>query len=223
MSNKASPIEIGSEVRVEVDLVKDRLPIALIDQLSKDPTGKVIEYKMTDGGGIGFVIEFSNGKCSWFFEEEIKLNQEVKEQKLIQNDKPSEKDIVKKNIELKLPGDGKKNIDIDMSQLSDQLPERLINTLKKDRKGKFIDYKMTDGGGIGIIVELNDGSKNWFFGDELSAREKSISLDKIAIGKSNRLMNRSNFKEPDINSEIKELLNPMNFIKWLLYSVKDIV
>ena len=223
MSNKASRIEIGSTIKVEVDLLKDRVPFALIDQIEKDPTGEVVEYKMTDGGGIGFVIKFSDGTLNWFFEEEVDLIQGIQEKGINQKEASREKNKDKKKIELKFPGNLEQNVNIDMSQLSDQLPDKLIKTLRKDGRGKFLDYKMTDGGGIGIVVELNDGSKNWFFEDELRCRDNSIYLTGSTISKSNKFPDQNIFQGPEINGEITELLNPMNFIQWLMYSLKDVV
>jgi len=45
----------------------------------------------------------------------------------------------------------------------------LINQLTEDPRGTVIDYKMTDGiGGIGVVIKMTDGSKHWFFADEVS-------------------------------------------------------
>ena len=64
--------KIGSKIKVNLDMVRDRIPSNLITQLESDPRGTVRDYKMTDGTGIGVVIEFSNGQKNWFFEDEIK-------------------------------------------------------------------------------------------------------------------------------------------------------
>ncbi len=71
MTQAVSLKRIGSNVRVDLDRVKDRIPSSLVKQLQTDPRGKVLDYKMTDGQGIGLVIELSNGETSWFFDEEI--------------------------------------------------------------------------------------------------------------------------------------------------------
>ncbi len=62
---------IGSRVKIDLDRVKDRIPSSLSQLLTSDPRGKVIGYRMTDGGGIGLVLELSNGSTNWFFEEEL--------------------------------------------------------------------------------------------------------------------------------------------------------
>ena len=63
---------IGSNVKINLERVRDRIPPGLIKQLSEDPRGTVMDYKMTDGrGGIGVVIKLKDGSENWFFEEEI--------------------------------------------------------------------------------------------------------------------------------------------------------
>jgi hypothetical protein len=62
-------ITIGSKVRVL--RVRDRIPADLVAALKADPTGTVRDFKMTDGTGVGVVVELSNGTTSWFFDDEI--------------------------------------------------------------------------------------------------------------------------------------------------------
>ncbi len=71
MSQAATLSRIGSKVRIDLDLVKDRIPGTLAKKIKDNPRGTVIDYKMTDGQGIGLVIELGDGSTSWFFNEEI--------------------------------------------------------------------------------------------------------------------------------------------------------
>jgi len=71
MANAATLTRIGSNVRVQVDQVRDRIPGALLKKLKDNPRGKVVDYKMTDGGAIGLILELSDGSTSWFFNEEL--------------------------------------------------------------------------------------------------------------------------------------------------------
>ena len=64
---------IGSSVKVNLDLSKDRLTKEIIDAINISSTGKIIDFRITDGKGIGVVLQLSNGKEQWFFEEEIDL------------------------------------------------------------------------------------------------------------------------------------------------------
>jgi len=62
-------ITIGSKVRVT--RVRDRIPADLVAALKADPIGTVRDFKMTDGTGVGVVVELGNGSTSWFFEDEV--------------------------------------------------------------------------------------------------------------------------------------------------------
>ena len=39
----------------------------------------------------------------------------------------------------------------------------------KGASGTVKGFKMTDGSGVGVVVELSDGSSGWFFPDEIAA------------------------------------------------------
>ena len=65
--------KIGNSVRVNLDLTKDRLTKDIVDAINVSATGKICAFRITDGKGIGVVLELSNGKEQWFFEEEIDL------------------------------------------------------------------------------------------------------------------------------------------------------
>ena len=65
--------EIGNSVRVNLELSKDRLNQEIIDALNTSSQGKIRDFKITDGKGIGVVLKLSNGKEQWFFEDEIDL------------------------------------------------------------------------------------------------------------------------------------------------------
>ena len=72
MPKPTSLTRIGTSVKINLERVRDRIPPGLIKQLSEDPRGTVMDYKMTDGrGGIGVVIKLKDGSENWFFEEEI--------------------------------------------------------------------------------------------------------------------------------------------------------
>ena len=66
-------VKIGSEVKVNVDLSKDRLSSKTIDAINQNSTCLVKDFRLTDGKGIGVVVQLSNGEKEWFFENEIQL------------------------------------------------------------------------------------------------------------------------------------------------------
>ena len=71
MHSAPSLIQIGSKAKVNLALVHDRIPNNLFELLSVDPVGIVIDYKITDGTSIGFILKLSDGSISWFFQEEL--------------------------------------------------------------------------------------------------------------------------------------------------------
>ena len=66
-------VKIGNSVQVNLELSKDRLTKETIDAINVSSLGKIRDFRITDGTGIGVVLQLSNGKEQWFFEEEIDL------------------------------------------------------------------------------------------------------------------------------------------------------
>ena len=62
-------VTIGSKVRVL--RVRDRIPADLVATLTANPTGTVRDFRVTDGKGVGVVVELDGGGTSWFFDDEI--------------------------------------------------------------------------------------------------------------------------------------------------------
>ena len=75
-------VQIGNSVKVNLDLSKDRLNKEVIDLINVSPLGVIKGFRITDGKGIGVILELANGKEQWFFENEIDIideNGNVKE------------------------------------------------------------------------------------------------------------------------------------------------
>ncbi|MDC3094808.1 DUF2862 domain-containing protein [Prochlorococcus sp. AH-716-M09] len=66
-------VKIGKSVQVNLELSKDRLTKETIDAINISSLGKISDFRITDGKGIGVVLKLSNGKEQWFFEDEIDL------------------------------------------------------------------------------------------------------------------------------------------------------
>lgn len=60
-------MEIGQKVRVR--RLRDRSPQSVINQLGK--VGVIQGFKMTDGSGVGVIVQFDNKFSTWFFEDEL--------------------------------------------------------------------------------------------------------------------------------------------------------
>jgi Protein of unknown function (DUF2862) len=64
-----SSMEIGQQVKVF--RLRDRVSNGIVSKLGK--VGTVTEFKMTDGSGVGAVVEFEDKTSTWFFEDELKV------------------------------------------------------------------------------------------------------------------------------------------------------
>ena len=61
-------MEIGQKVKVF--RLRDRVSPSIVKKLGQ--VGIILGYKVTDGGGIGVVVQFDDNTSTWFFEDEIK-------------------------------------------------------------------------------------------------------------------------------------------------------
>tara|TARA_Y100001968_G_scaffold19623_1_gene15409 strand:- start:93 stop:482 length:390 start_codon:yes stop_codon:yes gene_type:complete len=122
------------------------------------------------------------------------------------------------------------SVKVELTKVKDELPIYLYNKIKTNPIAKIIDYKMTDGTGIGFVLEFESGERSWFFNEELSClseQSNQIKNDskniyiKSAINKRER---DSRIKrEYKVNNDIRKIINPLNFLSWLIYSSKDII
>ncbi|WP_269610388.1 DUF2862 domain-containing protein [Prochlorococcus marinus] len=71
MIRDSSTLQKGQNLRVEVNEVKDRLPKDILEIIRKEPTVKLVGYKMVDGNQFGLVVQLANGEINWFFEQEL--------------------------------------------------------------------------------------------------------------------------------------------------------
>ena len=62
-------MEIGQKVKVF--RLRDRVSPGIINKLGK--VGTIKDYKMTDGSGVGVVVQFEDNSSTWFFEDELKV------------------------------------------------------------------------------------------------------------------------------------------------------
>ena len=119
-------------------------------------------------------------------------------------------------------------IKVDKSKIENLLPNKLLDTLPKQINGEIVDYKMTDGMGIGYVLMTEDNIKIWIFNTELNEQtRKEYSLEEL-----NKYYNPQNsdlivgkYKvayEINGNRNIKTIANPINLIKWLIFTMKDI-
>ena len=64
-------IPVGTMIKVEKSKIKNVLPKKILDDLPQLINGKVIDYKMTDGMDIGYVLMTENNLKIWIFNSEL--------------------------------------------------------------------------------------------------------------------------------------------------------
>tara|TARA_B100000886_G_scaffold273077_1_gene197011 strand:+ start:612 stop:1001 length:390 start_codon:yes stop_codon:yes gene_type:complete len=114
-------------------------------------------------------------------------------------------------------------INIDLSK--DRLNKDIIKAISVSSVGKINDFRITDGKGIGVILQLSNGKEQWFFEDEINLLDDNGNvIKKIKDKKKNNNLIFNILKGLKYENKYKfsELLNPINFFIWLVVSFKDI-
>ena len=115
-------------------------------------------------------------------------------------------------------------VNLDLSE--DRLTKETIEAIKKSSECKISDFKITDGKGIGLILKLSNGKEEWFFENEIQIIDSqgNIIENQECINEKNNLIfnffNNLDY-EPKLKSNL--LLSPVNFMAWLIFSLKDIL
>ena len=91
---KISPlIPIGARIKVDKSKIENLLAEKILDDLPQTINGEVIDYKMTDGMDIGYVLMTDNNLKIWIFNRE--LNEQTRKEYKIEDSKTSENIITK--------------------------------------------------------------------------------------------------------------------------------
>ncbi len=110
-------------------------------------------------------------------------------------------------------------VNIDLQKINDNISSDLIVFISKYPYGEVVDYRITDGTGIGLVLKLEDGRKIWFFNDEIA----NSTLLKENIKKVNSSYSLDPLDMQIANKDLFYVFNPFNLIKWLSYSLKDVL
>ena len=86
-------IPVGSMIKVEKSKIENVLPKKILDDLPQIINGEVIDYKMTDGMDIGYVLVTDNNLKIWIFNNE--LNEQTKKEYEIEDSNRSTNLITK--------------------------------------------------------------------------------------------------------------------------------
>ena len=117
------------------------------------------------------------------------------------------------------------SVQVNLELSRDRLTKETIDAINISSLGKISDFRITDGKGIGVVLQLSNGKQQWFFEDEIDLLDENGNV----IKKDNDKKENSNFVfdflrglNYENKNKVSELLNPINFSLWLFVSFKDI-
>ena len=116
-------------------------------------------------------------------------------------------------------------VQINLELSKDRLNKEIIDAIRLSSVGKICDFRITDGKGIGVVLQLSNGKEQWFFEDEIDLLDENGNvIKKIHSVKENNNLLFDALRELkyENKNKIRELLNPTNFVLWLIVSFKDI-
>ena len=105
-------IPIGAKIKVDKSKIENLLPNKLFDELPQIINGEVVDYKMTDGMDIGYVLRTENNLRIWIFNTELN-EQTRKEYRLVKTTKYNNSqgiDLVIGNFKFAYNINGNRNI-----------------------------------------------------------------------------------------------------------------
>jgi len=114
---------------------------------------------------------------------------------------------------------------VNLELSKDRLDKETIDAINVSSMGKVSDFRITDGKGIGVVLQLSNGKEQWFFEDEIDLLDENgdvIKKIKNTEMNNNYIFNILKGLKYENKNKVSELLNPINFFIWLVVSFKDI-
>ena len=117
------------------------------------------------------------------------------------------------------------SVKVNLELSKDRLTKEIIDAINVSSVGKISDFRITDGKGIGVVLQLSNGKEQWFFEDEIDILDENGNVIKETNNtKKNKilLLDTLDGLNYENKNKIIELFNPINFFLWLVVSFKDI-
>ena len=117
------------------------------------------------------------------------------------------------------------SVQVNLELSRDRLTEEIIEAINISSVGIIKDFKITDGKGIGVVLQLSNGKEQWFFEEEINLLDENGNILKnIKDTKESNSLIFDNVKRLnyETRNNTRELLNPINFFLWLFVSLKDV-
>ena len=116
-------------------------------------------------------------------------------------------------------------VQVNLELSNDRFTKEIIEAINVSSLGKISGFRITDGKGIGVVLELSNGKEQWFFEDEIDLLDKNgnlIKKDNDTIEDNNFIFNILSGLKYENKTSVSELINPINFFIWIVVSFKDI-
>ena len=116
-------------------------------------------------------------------------------------------------------------VQVNLKLSKDRFTKETIDAINVSSLAKISDFRITDGKGIGVVLQLSNGKEEWFFEDEIDLLDENGNvLKKINYIKENNnlILDILRGLKYENKKNISELINPINFFVWLIVSFKDI-